>query len=356
VQDTVLHDNIIDEATAVRVAEHVQAVFSDRAFELSSVQSSDRTEHLDLVADLTDAPQRPLKSCSDPVTCFAFDGGSAVLAKGGDAELIAWRTGFAEFHDTRRVEEYASPLEFLGYSRKKSAAMFIEYAGPDAEAIAGDMSISRLVDELRSYAEWKLLSQCIDTAPEGSLLLLDGTLQRQALLTENFQRRLFQRAGERGVQIAGVSKRTNLVINGTLLACDRGYHDGSCREMWYRLISKTLSAANINKLIPEVYLAKFNPDAEYPLRVDISRFNNRPPEQVLAMIASLSDDVEFPGYPYPLVHVHRLARIDPLLKQGIISRVGEVLEEESFPPELWSWLTKDIHEKLNSDIPTVAYV
>jgi hypothetical protein len=123
-------------------------------------------------------------------------------------------------------------------------------------------------------------------------------------------------------------------------------------DPWYRRLNRPL--ADNSGWLGNIYLARLHPGAEKSYRVDINRYDELSVDRIFSMLAALADDVEFCGYPYPLAAAHRLARIDNYFKNHIIEALGQALERIDFPRQSWEYLTGDLHDKLNADLPMAA--
>ena len=104
----------------------------------------------------------------------------------------------------------------------------------------------------------------------------------------------------------------------------------------------------------DIFIARLHPLADKIYRIDINRYDKKAHIAVFGRIASVSDDIEFSGYPYPLVAAHRLARIDEYFRQEMRENIAAELEKLDISPRLWEFLSGDIHDKLNADLMMMA--
>ncbi len=343
--------NCLDHEVADLTAARLRALFDGSGGDFPAFQPEAGLGSPHLVASLDDAPARPVVPFKGRVSVVAVDGGSSVLARGGNIEVIAWRAGMAAFEGHRRVGEFCPPPEVLAYNRLAIGEMLEEYMTDlPVKRITAEAPL-RPVDELRWLAEWRLIEQLIDQAEPETLCLIDGSLRAHTDFDMNFQKGILRRAAEKKVYVAAVTKQTTLSLGGGLpldLGRNRSQAAPEGHSCWYRQLNRALDPES--GWLGNIYLARLHPGADKPYRVDINRFDESDIEKIFSMMAAIADDVEFCGYPYPLAAAHRLVRIDNIFRQELIDSIGRALEAKDFPPHIWEYLTGDIHDKLNADV------
>ncbi|MCK5127771.1 MAG: DNA double-strand break repair nuclease NurA [candidate division Zixibacteria bacterium] len=307
-----------------------------------------------LIDNLEDAPALKIIFPQKKYEILAIDGGSSVLAKGGNIEVIAWRAGCVSFDDINRVDEKCPPPEILAYNRLTVQDILSDYLADTDVTIVSQEQPIRLVDELRWLEEWKLLSRLIENSRPQSLILIDGSLHLNPLYNADSQHGLFKNAAEKKVYLAAVTKTSSLSIDRTT-PIDIGIKNNTelNNSIWYKKINQKLKADSL--WLGDIYLARLHSGADKQYRVDLNRFDEDNTDEIMGMIASVSDDVEFAGYPYPLAAAHRLARIDSIFKQDMLNSLKIALDNSDFSLELWQYLTRDIHDKLNADIMELTH-
>lgn len=339
--------NYIDRGRVEKAAFILKTLCLDSPPAPAPVVSNELLGPLPLIDSFDDAPLRQITRSNRTAQVIAIDGGSSVLAKGGNVEVIAWRAGMVHFEGTRRISESCPSPQILTYNRPESPLILAEYAaaGPFA-AVEGAQPV-RLVDELRWLDEWQLLRQAIDHAAPGTVILMDGSLRGNPCFELGPQRQLLRDAQEKAVSVLAVSKQTSLSIGqyGLLAA---GHDRFGAAGVGFRQISRPLP--DNAGWLGNIFLARLHPAAEKIYRVDINRFDSAMPEEIFSTVSSVCDDVENPGYPYPLTAAHRLARIDGQFRQELLEAIGAALEKVSFPAPLWEYLAGDVHDKLNADL------
>jgi len=341
--------NCLEYDTAARVARELKELYASAPSRPETDLTDDTIGSPRLVETLDDAPIKNIASTSEVATAYAVDGGSAVVGYGGRAEVIAWRAGMVCFRDRVRLHEQCSPPQVVAYDRSAAADIIREYAA-DIPGGYNPSIPARAVDDLRWLAEWRLIEDLIENAESGSLVLVDGSLRGHPAFDLNRQRSLMRLAVKRDVHVAAVTKQSSLSVNSSIpLDINTGQNSpaNSGGGLWYRRLNRDLPKAS--GWLGNIFLARLHPFSEKPYRVDINRYEDDV-KNIFAALVSVSDDIEFTGYPYPLAAVHRLARIDGLLKSHICETLERALEDVDFPRELWHYLSGDVHDRLNADV------
>ncbi len=96
-----------------------------------------------------------------------------------------------------------------------------------------------------------------------------------------------------------------------------------------------------------IYIAKLSLESNYAFRVDVNRYDKEKPERILEVIASLSQDPVYPGYPYPLAAIHNRVTIAKSEIEDFYFRLQSLALEEGIEMEDWDILFSDFHELLD---------
>ncbi len=343
--------NRLERKAADQIADRLNCLFGGGQDNLPAIPSDNSIGSPHLVDSLDDAPPRIINSNGSKVIVYAIDGGSTVLARGGNIEVIAWRAGMVKFRDCKRLSESCPSPRVLAYNRLAVKDQIEELLIDSPAQYIASQPPAKLVDELRWLAEWRLIDGVIHSAEAGSLVLIDGSLRCNPAFDMKFQRGILAWAAEHEIHIAAITKQSSLSLSQNLpidLKSDGGEVVADRFPKWYRQLNRPLPASS--GWLGNIFLAGLHPDADKPYRVDINRHDETNTEKIFSMIATVSDDIEFCGYPYPLAAAHRLARIDNLFRQELIGVIGQALDRKNFAPHIWEYLVGDIHEKLNADM------
>lgn len=345
--------NCLEYETAARVASELKALYGAVPPPPESTLTDTTIGSPQLVKSLDEAPLQSITPSSDPAMVYAVDGGSAVVGYGARAEVIAWRAGMVCFRDRVRLQERCSPPEVVAYDRSTAAEIVREYAS-DFPGGYNPSVPARAVDDLRWLAEWRLVEDLIERAEPDSLVLLDGSLRGHPAFDLEHQQRIMRLAAERKIHVAAVTKQSSLSVNNSF-PLDSGAGESSSSKsnarLWYRRLNHDLPETS--GWLGNIFLARLHPYADKPYRVDINRYDGDIGDIFSALIA-ISDDIEFAGYPYPLAAAHRLARIDGMLRNHICETLERALERVDFPRDLWQYLSEDMHDRLNADVPDMT--
>ncbi|MGH9066709.1 MAG: DNA double-strand break repair nuclease NurA, partial [Acidimicrobiales bacterium] len=187
------------------------------------------------------------------------------------------------------------------------------------------------VNLLRDAAEWEALARAVKLAPAGSLVLVDGDLQPDWRIPGSWAAAILGRATDRGVVVAGVTKHSGLSRGGAPLV---GQLEAEAEldpslgpdARWWAPVART--GAGVEPALV-VVVARLDPAARFAFRVDFpARLpDGVTPEEALALVAAVSDDAAFPGYPYPLSVADRLAACPPWVRDEARLMLDEHLEE-----------------------------
>ncbi|MGH9063358.1 MAG: DNA double-strand break repair nuclease NurA [Acidimicrobiales bacterium] len=291
------------------------------------------TGHAGLVPEQVVA-LRPLPAALAAADVWAVDGGQATVADGRCLAVVAVRAARARWQDGTCTSEGEEPLRayLLGGGEARTALADLAEAGlslgPDTPVDA---------NLLRDAGEWALLARTVEEAEPGGLLLVDGDLQPDWRIPGAWAGEILGRATARGLVVAGVTKHSGLSRGGAPLVGQLELEAESDprlgpRARWWAAVAHTADG-----VAPElrVSVARLDPSARFAFRVDLPA---RLPggvgvKEALGMVAAVSDDAAFPGYPYPLSVADRLAACPPWVRDDARLALDEHLERVGVGPE-----------------------
>ncbi|MDQ1402716.1 MAG: hypothetical protein QOG03_1032 [Actinomycetota bacterium] len=282
---------------------------------------------------------RPLHRSAPPADVWACDGGQAVVADARCVALVVTRAARVRFQDGACVLEDEGELRghLLGGSEGK-AAMAGLGLGIEATTTV-DLNL------LRDHGEWKAVAACVEEADPGAVVLVDGDLVPDWRIPSSFVGRLLDRAAERGVLIAGVTKRSSLSRGGAPLLGQlesEGQETYGKRGMWFTKVAHTRPDLDAEGPGLQVVAARLDPDAPFAFRIDLPAGIDA--EEALAKIAALCDDAAFPGYPYPLTVADRLAACPGWLKQEVRMQLDDHFDRAGVPLDVRERAFTDRHD------------
>jgi hypothetical protein len=279
---------------------------------------------------------RPLAAGPAPVDAWAVDGGQALVADARCLQLLVTRAARVRFVDRRCVLEEEGPLRaaVLGLGEGAAARAALELDG-----LASDCAVD--ANLLRDRWEWEAVERCIDEAAAGAVVLVDGDLQPDWRIPSSFLTRLLERAADRGVVLAGVTKHSSLARGGAPLLGQlerEGAELFGARARWWAPVARVRSDVGEGL---QVVAARLDPDARFAFRVDLPASVDA--ATVLGSLAALADDAAFPGYPYPLTVADRLAACPGWLRQEVRMQLDDHFDRAGVPPEVRERAFADRH-------------
>ena len=265
-----------------------------------------------------DVRLRPLSRRPAPADVWAVDGGQALVADARCVQLLVTRAARVRFRHGECVveEEGALRAHLLGGAQGRAARESLGLdLGPDATVDA---------NLLRDRWEWEAVERCVEEAEAGAVVLVDGDLQPDWRIPSTYLATILARAAERGVTLAGVTKRSSLARGGAPLL-GQLETDGAAglgpRALWWAPVARTRPDVGYGL---QVAAARLDPDARFAFRVDLPA--DADAEAVLGSLSALCDDAAFPGYPYPLTVADRLAACPAWVRHDLWLRGDECFD------------------------------
>jgi hypothetical protein len=307
--------------------------------------------------------------------------------------VIAYRAGTIWHRDRATIEESPDPLTVEALTQSDAKGRYVQAlaaAGLRRERELADLG--GVVDVLRELAEWERTRRAIELAAPGDLVLVDGSLHPGAFLPASLVGPIHQLALDRGVDLVGVTKSSKLRWGRyaplVLRVRRRAEDEVGPDARWYLRVTapaespaaEAAAADNPAADSPaadspaadspapespaagrggaegaapdllwrsEVYVARLASRGAYAFRVDAVR-GQRSPEDLFALLAGLSDDPAFLGYPYPLARVHQVVSLPGHLLADLRRDLREAFVREGLPEDDVDLVMRDFHLTLNA--------
>jgi hypothetical protein len=279
------------------------------------------------------------------VTAAAVDGGSACLLNGRSFWLVAYRAGTIWHCDRDTFASDVDPLQLRALTQADAKAAYAEAlarAGVGRERELADLG--GVVDVLRELAEWRRAAEAVGAARPGDLVLVDGSLHPGPFLPAALVEPVHALALERRVDLVGVTKASKLRWGRyaplVLRVRRRAEDELGPDTRWYLRVTGPEESS-------EVYVARLARAGAYAFRVDAVR-GARDPDQLFAVLAGLSDDPAFLGYPYPLAAVHRVVSLPGPLLADLRRDLREAFLREGLSEDDVDLVMRDFHLTLNA--------
>ena len=289
-----------------------------------------------LIAFDGDLQIRRLTRTFAPTDVWAVDGGQALVADARCLQVIITRSARVRFRHGACEAEEEGDLQavLLGGSDERAAAL----AALAVDGINPESSVD--VNLVRDRWEWEAVSRSVDDCEPDGMVLVDGDLQPDWRIPSSFLREVLDRARERNVVVAGVTKHSSLARGGApLLGWLEREADASQgdRAMWWAPIGRT--RGDVGGV--QVVAARLDPDARFSFRVDLPDWIDA--EHALSTMSALCDDAAYPGYPYPLSVVDGLAACPGWLRSDIRNQLDELLDRAGVPIDVRDRAFTDRH-------------
>jgi hypothetical protein len=284
------------------------------------------------------------------VTAAAVDGGSACLLNGRSFWLVAYRAGTIWHRDRETFRQDVDPLVLRTLTQTDAKAAYAEAmaaAGVRRERELADLG--GVVDVLRELAEWDRARRAVEAAEPGDLVLVDGSLHPGAFLHRDLVGPIHQLALDRGVDLVGVTKQSKLRWGRyaplVLRVRRRAERELGADRRWYLRVTAADQAEDGWR--SEVYVARLARRGASAFRVDAVR-GRRGPQELFALLAGLSDDPAFLGYPYPLARVHQAVSLPGHLLADLRRDLREAFLREGLSEDDVDLVMRDFHLTLNA--------
>lgn len=270
-----------------------------------------------------------------------IDGGQAELIKAVDLSLQYIRIVGLKFQNRKKVSEVKKEFFVLINAVEKEGNLIFESeVFGNGEAVNMDslettmrkgkerIEISDVGGVIRRFNELKLASEM-----EGDIIVIDGNLKSRVKGEEECLNRLFKSGVERNQIIGGLAKTSRIFMD-----------KGAC------MISSLHEAGGENAWVyplKDRAIVKFHSSSKYVFEFSIYEKQVSEMNKVLSVLAAYSKDSVFPGYPYGLLLVDRIARVTNEEKEYLLT-LFKVKAGKS-----WRRLEKALnvlnsHEKLDS--------
>ena len=267
---------------------------------------------------------RPLPAPVPAPEVWAVDGGQALVADARCLQVYVTRAASVCFRDGWCEIEEVGELH----------AHLLGTGQPARDLVAGlDLEAGTPVDVnlLRDWEEWTAAARCVERAVPGALVLIDGDLIPDWRVPPTVATALFERAAERDVIVMGVTKHSSLARGGAPLVgqLEMEAQVSLGRTRWWAEVARTRDGSHWPDL--QVLVAGLDPDARYSFRIDVPAGCD--PERALRLLAGVSHDAAFPGYPYPLSVADRLAACPGWVRAETWLRLDEALGQAGVAEE-----------------------
>jgi len=284
----------------------------------------------------------------------AIDGSNATIAESGGFALAAIRAAHTTFSGGERLSRAITPLRIVTigpeHENEDYPILMKECFGIVPAKGLKNKDVLRVSAVLRDTLEYGVALSQVRTLPEGSLLLLDGTLRVTDANHDPVMQEIIQTAQNRGVLIAAIAKRTNAMWGGVhpLLPAMAGLAQkyGIRGPWWIKVDERIPDSTTYHKdKLGDLHVASFHPSKNVPCKLELPHgIADQTIEMIMCAIASCADDGRIPGYPYPLLDAHRTVVIDEPLIERVRQDLMKGFSVRGLNKEMFDMLFGDLHD------------
>lgn len=250
------------------------------------------------------------------------DGGQAELLKTVNFSLQFIRTAALVFADNKKIKSLMNEF-FVLIDTDKNDEYFTEIIPMKGNVIENirinaldpciregyeRASVSKLGGIVRRFAELALVKEVIGNLHKEDVVVLDGALKSMVRGEDEYLKQVFDEARSSGIIISSLAKTNNRIFEGECVASQ--IQESAPDNAWYYSLNEEYSY--------EVGIVKLHQNSNYVFEFNILKGYS---DEVLSLVAACSKDVSFPGYPYGLIQVDRLARVNNQERDYLLMRV-----------------------------------
>lgn len=252
-------------------------------------------------------------------TVAAVDGSNAVVVESGSFSIAAVRAAACGFSAGVRSFRSVTPLRLatLGHEAqdRSFADLYLECFGAEPETPLSDDDPDRAAAVLRDTLEYWVALRTAERLGAGDLLVLDGALRVSHASHDPVLVRLVKTCAKRRVLLVAVTKRTAATWGGGLPLVPAAVALAASLSIpspWFLPVDESLldttrfSQWRHGALV----IAALHPRSPLAFKIEVpAPADGTEVRRIVSLLAGWSDDGRVTGYPYPLLDVHRTARI-----------------------------------------------
>ena len=266
---------------------------------------------------------KPIPFVKSESNLFFIDGGQAELFSSPDFCIALMRVACAAFQQNKRVkllkEEFTVSIRAEFIEDKLSYVVTTYPAGFFSAPIVFDafdkaltegsrrIKLSKILEETRKCAELNFAQAILrENAVEGDIIIFDGDLEATNYHAKQYYAQLYPAAASKDVLITALAKTSTLLTDtgGSFTAL---LEEMSPSGIWYYTPVAEISSPGHRA---EIFFVKLSEFSRHIFKFEIC--NRHPPldlEKIFSLLAQNSRDLTFPGYPYGMILVDKLARV-----------------------------------------------
>lgn len=285
----------------------------------------------------TDANNAETNQEQDKSICFV-DGGNVEIIRMPNLSVHLVRAAYVIYKNNKKISFKRTECKVISrfiaennaYSIRCVPDILPEMAFSSMDKTLGNgtnrASISIMGDVARRFLEIKLAKEAILELNPKDIIVRDGTLQSSVTGEGIFLNELYQSASEKNIIVMSVAKSCSLLTkrgNSVISALQSIAPKGK----WYYYPTAEISHPDH---LAELFFARLHEKSKYVFRIEFYKKSRYNIEEIMNLLAENSRDAQLPGYPYGLVAVDRLAKVEETeaesYKVRIMAKLGQELE------------------------------
>jgi hypothetical protein len=278
-----------------------------------------------------------------------------MVLDGGSVALAAIRAARTTFTRNERAGRATTPITLVtigpGHRNQDFDELFQQCFGSPPHKALDNADPERASAILRDTLEYWVAWKSAATAPAGSLLLMDGALRVSSQNHEPVLADIIKIAGERGILLAAVAKRTRATWGGghPLLPALAGLvaEDDMSGPWWTRIDPHLIDHTEYRQgRHGEIFVASLHPKVSRPLKLELPKgTDDRTAAATMEALAACAGDGRIPGYPYPLLDAHRMVAIGDELVDQVQQDLRAGLTKQGIQHRRFEDLFGDLHDE-----------
>jgi len=286
----------------------------------------------------------------------AVDGSNAMVLESGSFSLAAVRAVVSCFAEDRRAFLRSTSTRLVRIEAREEsvarfAALYREYFGEEPQQGLAADDPARAVAVVREMLEFAAALEALESLEAGDTLLLDGSLRVGHASHLPVLRELLFRAGNAGIRVAGISKRTSATWGGgyplvpavDLFAKAAGVTPPWCVRIPEEAIDQR-PHTQWQRGMP--YVARLHGKGATAFKIEVPDYaDERTAIEVCSACAAYAGDGRIPGYPYPLLDAHRAVVLGADEVEGITYDIIKGMNRLGMNSKDFWQLFGDYHEE-----------
>ncbi len=266
-----------------------------------------------------------------------IDGGNTEILKAPNFSLQVIRTYYSVYQKNKKIKSKKQEFYILinTINQENNIIYKTQFFGLNKEEINFDsfdetirqgkhrISISSIGNVIRRFTELETAKEIINELNKDDIILIDGDLKASITNEINYLDKLYQKAIEKNITIAAISKTSELFTEkGNALIPILNEISPEKEWYYYPLVEIINKAHKV-----DVITTKLNKNSRHIFKLEIFNQIKYNKDEILTLLKNNSKDPIFLGYPYGLIEADKFARISnkekDYLKTIFLTKLGK---------------------------------